>query len=120
MRQPSIRPIPRASNRLLPLAADHFPAFELGERPTLLDPHDVADMVLVGLVMGVVFLGTANGLLHDRMGEPPFDAHDHGFVLLVANDYALQHALRHLSPTPAWLWRRRVAALRHASGRQWS
>src|SRR5947209_10137645 len=95
MRQPSIPLIARALNRLLLLAPDHFPAFELRQGPALLDPHDVADMMLVGLVMGVVLLRAAHGFLHDGMREPPFDAHDHGLVLLVADNDALQCALRH-------------------------
>src|SRR5512146_2350148 len=86
----------RLLNFLLLLAPDHFPALELGNGPALLDPHDVADAELVLLVMGVIFLRTANGLLHRRMGETPVDAHDHGLVLLVANDDALERTLRHL------------------------
>src|SRR5712692_8899798 len=120
MRQPSSASIPRAarSNGLLLLALHHFPTFEPGEWTALLDPHDVADMVLVGLVVGIVLLRAAHGLLHDRMGKSALDAHDHGLVLLVADDNALQRALRHLSLTPAWLLRQRVAILRHAFGRQ--
>src|SRR6266852_2689366 len=120
MRQPSSASSPRAwrSHDLLLLALDHFPAFELGEWTALLDPDDIAYMVLIGLVMGVVLFRAAHGLLHDRMGKSALDAHDHGLILLVADNNALQRALRHFSLTPAWLLPRRVAALRHAFGRQ--
>src|SRR4029077_8484883 len=37
----------QTSRRLLFLAAHHGPALELGDRPVLLDPHDVADLELV-------------------------------------------------------------------------
>src|SRR5512145_1068137 len=112
MTPPSPSCFPRASrsHHLLLLAADDFPALEPGERATLLDPDDVVHVVFVGLVVGVVFLGAAHRLLHYRMGEAAFDPHHHGLVLLVANDDALQHALRHLSPTPTWLARARSAS----------
>src|SRR5450759_2567788 len=54
-------------NFLLLVAADHFPALELGDRAALLDPHRVADGKLVLLVMRVIFLRTANYLLHRRV-----------------------------------------------------
>ena len=48
--------------------------------------------------MRVVVLGPANGLV-DRVDEVAVDAHDNGFVLLVADDDALEsNTLRHLSP----------------------
>src|SRR5262249_48326575 len=77
-----------ASLRLL-LAPHHPPALELGDRPMLLDPHDVAHREFVLLVMGVIVLGTPDRLLQQRVGEATFDAHHHGLFLLVAHHYAL-------------------------------
>src|ERR1039458_5698173 len=88
----------RSLSFLFLIAADHFPALELGDRATLFDPHRVADGKLVLLVMRMIFLRTANGFLHRRMGETPVDAHDDGLVLLVADDDALERTLRHLEP----------------------
>src|SRR6202030_1362968 len=73
--------------RLL-LALDHDPALELGQRPMLLDLHEVADRIFVVLVMRVVFLGAAHRLLHLRMGEAALDPHHHGLGLLVAHHLA--------------------------------
>src|SRR5215475_11074407 len=88
---------PRASRShdLLLLAPYHFPPRELGDRTALLDPDDVVDVILVGLVVGVVLLGASHGLLHDRMGKAALDPNDHGLVLLVADHDALECALRH-------------------------
>src|SRR5476649_490879 len=88
----------RSLSFLFLLAANHFPALELGDRAALFDPHRVANGKLVLLVMRVIFLRTANGFLHRRMGETPVDAHDDGLVLLVADDDALERTLRHLEP----------------------
>src|SRR5262245_56755957 len=112
MTPPSFCCLPRApcSHDLLLLAAYHFPALELGERATLLDPDDVVHVIFIGLVVGIVFFRAAHGLLHDRMGEAALHAHHHRLVLFVAHDDALQHALRHLSLTPPWLSRARRAS----------
>src|SRR5712692_3062690 len=85
------------SHDLLLLASDHFPALELGDRTAFLDPDDVVHVVLVGLIVGVVFLRAPHRLLHDRVGKAALDAHDHGLILLVAHHDALERALRHLS-----------------------
>src|SRR6266478_8774229 len=88
-------PRPLRSHSLL-LAPNHLPAFELGQWPALFDPHDVVDLVLVGLIVGIIFLGTPHRLLHDRMGEAALDPHHDGLVLFVAHYDALECALRHL------------------------
>src|SRR5215471_3162355 len=90
-------PRARRSHDLLLLAANYFPALELGKRTAFLDPDDVVNVIFVGLIVGVVFLGAPDRLLHDRMGEAALDAHDHRLVLLVAHHDALERALRHLS-----------------------
>src|SRR6476660_6686121 len=88
------------------LAPEHGPALELGNRPTLLDPHQIANRVRVGFVVRVVLLRAADRLLHRRVRETPIDAHDNGFVLLVADNNALERTLRHLEPlipsTSSW------------------
>src|SRR5258708_1319922 len=81
------------SNDLLLLALGHFPPLELGQRPALLDPDDVAHVIFVGLVVGVELLRAPHRLLHDRMREAALHAHHHGLVLLVAHDDALECAL---------------------------
>src|SRR4026207_2241117 len=86
----------RSLNFLLLLAPDHGPALELGNRPTLLDPHQIANRVGGGVVVRVVLLRAADRLLHRRVRETPIDAHDNGFVLLVADNNALERTLRHL------------------------
>src|ERR1700739_1730312 len=82
--------------RLLLLATHHRPALELGDGAVLLDPHGVAHLELVALVVGVVFLRPADGLSEDRMREAALDAHHHRLALFVAHHDALQAALGHL------------------------
>src|SRR5580704_4139961 len=84
------------SGRLLFLAAHHGPALELGDRPVLLDPHDVADLELVLLVVRVVLLRAAHRLLEQGMGEAALDLHHQCLALLVAHHDALEGTLWHL------------------------
>src|SRR5262245_8464469 len=95
----------RSLNFLL-LAPDHGPALELGNRPALLDPHQIANRVRVGFIVCVVLLRATDGLLHRRVRKTPVDAHDNGLVLLVADNHALERTLRHLEPlipsTSSW------------------
>src|SRR3984893_12632741 len=107
------------SDGLLFLALDHFPPLEPRERAALLDPDNIADVMLVTLVVSVVFFGASHGLLHDRMGESALDPHDHGLVLLVADHNALQRSLWH-SITPAFPSPRRRPPRAPASARRWS
>src|SRR5262245_46140804 len=102
MTPPSSSQFPRTprSHHFLLLAPNHFPAFELGQRSALFNPPDVVHLVLVGLIVGVIFLRASHRLLHHRVGEAALDAHHHGLVLLVAHHDALERALRHL-----WLLR---------------
>src|SRR5689334_9634454 len=79
------------------LAPDDGPALELGDRLAFLNPHGVARLELVVLVVRVVVLRTADRLLVDRMGEAAIDAHHHRLGLLVANDHALKLTFRHRS-----------------------
>src|SRR5215469_12043029 len=100
-----------ASGGFLLLAPDHGPALQLRDRLRFLDPHDIARLELVVLVMGVVVLRAADRLLVDRMGEASIDAHHDRLGLLVADDHALQHTFRHVrSPTFS----------SRASARRWS
>src|SRR6266516_2549896 len=84
------------SHNLLFLALDYFPPLELGERATLLNPHDVAHVVLVGFIVGIIFLRAPHRLFHDWMREAALDAHHHGLVLLTADHDALERAPRHV------------------------
>src|SRR6204780_1266679 len=77
---------------------DHSPALQLRDRLALLDPHLVARLELVVLVVRVVVFRAANGLLVDRMGEAPVDAHHNRLGLLVADDHALQRTFWHVDP----------------------
>src|SRR5882757_7792264 len=99
------------SGRFLLFAPDHGPALQLGDRLALLDPHHVARLEFVVLVMRVVVLRLADRLLVDRMGEAAIDAHHHRLGLLVAHDHALKGTFRHIRPlTSSW----------RAAARRWS
>src|SRR3954468_355423 len=100
-----------ASGGFLVFAPDHGPALQLRDRLALLDPHHVARLELVVLVVRVVVLRAANGLLVDRVGEAAIDAHHNRLGLLVADDHALQRTFRHRLPLTSW---------RRASARRWS
>src|SRR6195952_3542186 len=86
------------SGRFLLLAPDHRPALQLRDRLALLNPHLVARLELVVLVVRVVVLGASDRLLVDRMGEAAIDAHHHRLGLLVAHDHALKGSFRHIRP----------------------
>src|SRR5919204_1509301 len=86
---------PKISGRFLLLAPDHGPALQLRDRLALLDPHHVARLELVVLVVRMVVLRAADRLLVDRMGEAAIDAHHHRLGLLVADDHALKGTFRH-------------------------
>src|ERR1700721_815412 len=86
----------RSRYLLLLLRPAHRPALELGDRAVLLDPHHVADRVLVVLVMRVVLLRAAHGLLEHRVREAALDAHHARLRLLVAHHDALELSLRHI------------------------
>src|SRR6186997_2490389 len=112
----------RSLNFLLLLAPDHGPALELGNRPTLLDPHQIANRVRVGFVVRVVLLRAADRLFHRRVRKTPVDAHDNGFVLLVADNNALERTLRHLEPlipstSSCSSWRATLASQRPSAWR---
>src|SRR5256885_11912704 len=69
------------------------PALALRQRPAFLDPHRVAGVVAVFLVVRGVFFRARHVLLVDRMDEPPLDAHDDGLVTGVADHGPLKNAL---------------------------
>src|SRR5690242_15052370 len=112
----------RSLNFLLLFAPDHGPALKLGNRSPLLDPHQVAHRIRVGLVVCVVLLRTADRLAHRRVRKTPLNAHDHGFVLLVAHDNALERTLRHLEPLipSTSSWRATSASRQPSVLRSWS
>src|SRR5215469_14512514 len=100
-----------ASGGFLVFAPDHGPALELRDRLGFLDPHHVARLELIVLVMGVIVLRAADRLLVDRMGEAAIDAHHYRLLLLVADDHALKGPFRHgLILTSSW----------RAAARRWS
>src|SRR3981189_2197712 len=79
-------------------ARDQIAALQLRDRLAFLDPHHVARLELVVLVVRVIVLGTADRLLVDRMGEAAIDAHHYRLGLLVAHDHALKGTFRHIRP----------------------
>src|SRR5580698_107063 len=99
------------SGRFLLLAPDHGPALQLRDRLALLDPHHVARLELVVLVVRVVIFRAANRLLVDRMGEAAIDAHHNRLGLLVADDHAMKRTFWHLLP---------LTSSSRAAARQWS
>src|ERR1700722_18667899 len=87
---------------------DHFPTFQLGDRPAFLNADGIADLVAVLLVVRVILLRLADELLVDRMHHAPLHRDDDRLVTLVADHDALQNTLRHY---PCSLARsRRIAA----------
>src|SRR5882762_9212569 len=99
------------SGRFLLVAPDHGPALQLRDRLAFLDPHLVARLELVVLVVRMVVFRTADRLLVDRMGEAAVDAHHHRLGLLVAHDHTLEGTFRHIRPlTSSW----------RAAARRWS
>ena len=60
------------------------------------DSHDVAHLVGLGLIMGVIFLRPAYGFAEHRVDEAALHIHHHRLGILVAHHDALQHALGHL------------------------
>src|SRR6185312_1959504 len=74
---------------------DEGPALVLRNRRALLDPHRVADLGGIRLVMRMVLLGSPHGLFEDRMGKGAVDAHHHGLVVHVGDHGPLQNALGH-------------------------
>src|SRR5665213_3106371 len=88
----------RTAGRFLLLAPDHGPALQLRDRLAFLDPHLVARLELVVLVVRMVVFRGANRLLVDRMGEAAIDAHHHRLGLLVADDHTLKRTFRHVGP----------------------
>src|SRR5438067_6837807 len=101
----------RASGRFLLLAPDHGPALQLRDRLALLDPHHVARLELVVLIVRVIVFGAADRLLVDRMREAPIDAHHDRLGLLVADDHALKRTFWHFKP---------LTSSSRAAARQWS
>src|SRR5260370_9644323 len=71
------------SGSFLLFAPDHGPALHLRDRLALLDPHHVARLELVVLVVRVVVFRLAYSLLVDWMGEAALDAHHNRLVLPV-------------------------------------
>src|ERR1700730_14613083 len=86
------------SGSFLLFTPDDGPALQLRDRLALLDPHHVARLELVVLVVRMIVFRAANGLLVDWMGEAAIDAHHNRLGLLVANDHALQRTFWHFKP----------------------
>src|SRR5580700_10120900 len=90
-------------------APDHGPALQLRDRLAFLDPHHVARLELVVLVVRVIVFRAANRLLVDRMGEAAIDSHHDRLGLLVADDHALKRTFWH-SGAPYFFFARCCAA----------
>src|SRR4051812_1166265 len=95
---------------LLLFAPDHGPALQFRDRPALLDPHHVARLELVVLVVRVIVFRAANRLLVDRMREAAIDTHHNRLGLLVADDHALKRTFRHFK-APYFFFARCCAAM---------
>src|SRR6476469_5638876 len=100
-----------ASGGFLLFTSDHGPTLQLRDRLALLDPHHVARLELVVLVVRVIVLRSANRLLVDRMGEAAIDAHHDRLGLLVADDHALKRTFRPVGP---------LTSSSRAAARRWS
>src|SRR6266699_4363073 len=84
------------SGRFLLFAPAPGPALHLRDRLAFLDPHLVARLELVVLVVRLVIFRAADRLLVDRMGEAAVDAHHNRLGLLVADDHTLKRTFWHL------------------------
>src|SRR6202795_4027326 len=98
------------SGGFLLFAPDHGPALQLRDRLALLDPHHVARLELVVLVVRVVVFRAADRLHVDRMGEAAIDPHHHRLGLLVADDNALKRTFWHTT-APYFFFARCCAAM---------
>src|SRR6185437_13211808 len=86
------------------VATEHNPALRLGDRASLFDPHHIAGLVRIGLVMRGVFLRARDELLVDGMHHAPLDTDRNGLVGFVGYNHAREDTLRHNSisfPQPA-------------------
>src|SRR5439155_6140580 len=61
------------------------PALRRRQRPRFLDPHGVADVRVVGLVVGLELGGQADDALVQPVAREPFDGHDDRLVHPVAH-----------------------------------
>src|SRR5579872_1257876 len=77
-----------------------LPGLQLRLRGALDDPGRFAFVVGVGLVVGVVLLGTADGLLQQGVQEGALHLHHDGLVPLVGNHHAFENSLGHLLSRP--------------------
>src|SRR5471030_3163244 len=87
-----------SSGRFLLFAPDHGPALQLRDRLAFLDPHLVARLELVVLVVRVVVFRAPNCLLVDRMGKAAIHSHHYRLGLLVADDDTLKSTFWHVGP----------------------
>src|SRR5262245_53552440 len=85
--------LPQAALRLPVLQYD--PSLVLGDRSALLDPHHVADLEGIVLVVRVELLRPAHGLLQEGMGVTALHLEHDGLGVLVGNHYDMPNQLRH-------------------------
>src|SRR5579864_4764519 len=76
-------------------AGQHDPALGFRDRTALLDAHEIADLVRVGLVMRGIFFRAHDEFLIDGMHHATLDPDDHGLVRLVRDNHAGQNTLWH-------------------------
>jgi hypothetical protein len=80
----------------LSLGGNDRPALVLGDRCAFLDGNDIADLILIVLVVCLVLLRTANGLLEQRVSESALNSDYNSLLVLVGHYDALQNAFRHI------------------------
>src|SRR3546814_10010290 len=76
-------------------AVNHLPAFQLGNRRSLLDPYSLAFPICVFSIVGMIFLRAANDLTIEGVFHLTLYFHHYGLVSLVGNHRSRQHALGH-------------------------
>src|SRR3546814_17628579 len=76
-------------------AVNHLPAFQLGNRRSLLDPYSLAFPICGFSIVGMIFLRAANDLTIERVFQLTLYFHQYGLVSLVGNQRSRQHALGH-------------------------
>src|SRR5258707_13649473 len=79
--------LPFGFARYVTRAADDFPALQLGNRLALADAHEVADLVGLGFVVGVIFLRPPHSLSHHRMDEAALHLAHYGLGVRIAHNH---------------------------------
>jgi hypothetical protein len=71
------------------LISDNAPGLQLRNRTAFFNPHLIARLELIVLVMGMVLLGALNHFLYQRVRKPAINPYDNRLVIGVAYNRTL-------------------------------